>query len=473
MQVVIGLEVHAQLLIATKFLCGCLNRAGQAPNTDVCPVCLGQPGALPVLNAAAFDCGLALGLASGCALNPLNRFARKHYFYPDLPKGYQTPQHEGPLPAGGQLDIDVEGVSKRIRIQRIHLEEDAGKSVHAARASLIDFNRAGVALLEIVSEPDISSPEEAVAYLKELRRLLMYLNICDGNMEDGSLRCDANISLRADAAAPLGVRTEIKNLNSFKHVQRALDYEIERQAAVLASGAQVVQETRLFDEATGATRAMRLKEQSHDYRYFPEPDLLPIAVDAAWIEAVRAALPELPWLRQARFVRELGLSAYAAEVLTQFRPLADYFEQALAELAAPKEISNWVMTEVLRLVKDPQRELDGFKVTPRRLAGLVRLVQAGTLSVTAAKEIFNQMAESGAEPEDLVEKLGLGQLSGIAELKTMAQAVIAAHPKEAATYRGGKAGLLGFFVGKLMQASSGRANPKLAGEILKELLEND
>ncbi|OPZ60867.1 MAG: Aspartyl/glutamyl-tRNA(Asn/Gln) amidotransferase subunit B [Deltaproteobacteria bacterium ADurb.Bin510] len=471
MQVVIGLEVHAQLLTRTKLFCGCLNRAGQAPNTDVCPVCLGLPGALPVANAAAFEYGLALGLALDCAINPLNRFARKNYFYPDLPKGYQITQHEGPLAAGGSLAIAVEGLEKTVRIQRIHVEDDAGKSVHAGEISLIDFNRAGVPLLEIVSEPDLTSPEEAAAYLKELRRLLMYLGICDGNMEDGSLRCDANISLREDASAPLGVRAEIKNLNSFKHVQRALNYEIERQTAVLAAGGQIVQETRLFDEASGETRPMRLKEQSHDYRYFPEPDLLPVALDAAWIERVRAALPELPWQRQARFERELGLSATAAEIITQSRPLADYFEQTLAEGAAAKEIANWVMTEVLRLIKDPQRELASFRVTPARLAELIKLVQTGTVSVTAAKEIFNRIAEAGGEPAALVEELGLSQLSSTDELKVLAAEVIAAHPREAATYRGGKAGLLGFFVGKLMQRSAGRANPKLAGEIIKELLE--
>jgi len=471
MQVVIGLEVHAQLLTRTKLFCGCLNRAGQKPNTDVCPVCLGLPGALPVVNAAAFDCGVALGLALDCAINPLNRFARKNYFYPDLPKGYQITQHEGPLAAGGSLAIMVEGLEKTVRIQRIHVEDDAGKSVHAGEISLIDFNRAGVPLLEIVSEPDLSSPEEAAAYLKELRRLLMYLGICDGNMEDGSMRCDANISLRENASAPLGVRAEIKNLNSFKHVQRALYFEIERQTAVLNAGGKIVQETRLFDEASGETRPMRLKEQSHDYRYFPEPDLLPVAIDEVWKLSVKAGLPELPWNRQARFERDCGLSVVAAEIITQFRPLADYFEQTLAIVAAPKEIANWVMTEVLRLIKDPQRELTDFKVTPKRLAELIKLVQAGTVSVTAAKEIFNRIAEDGGEPAALVEKLGLSQLSSADDLKALAAEVIAANPKEAASYRGGKVGLLGFFVGKLMQLSSGRANPKLAGEILKELLE--
>ncbi len=471
-EAVIGLEVHAQLLTKSKIFCSCANTFGAAPNAATCPVCLGMPGVLPVLNRAVVDAGIRLGLALDCAIETRNVFARKNYFYPDLPKGYQITQYENPLCTGGHLDIKVDGATRRIGIRRIHMEEDAGKNVHdaARQRSLIDFNRAGIPLLEIVTEPDLRNTDEAVACLRELRQILMYLGICDGSMEKGSFRCDANISVRPQGARGLGVRTELKNMNSFRNVQRAMDFEIQRQATLAASGAQVVQETLLWDASSGATRPMRSKEESHDYRYFPDPDLICVMVDAAWIDELRRTMPELPSARRARFTREYGLSAYDADQLTQTSALADYFEECARLLRAPKDIANWIMTEVLRALGEKGCGIDGLNVSPVMLTDLISLERDGTVSHLAAKEVFSEMADTGRPAPDIIRERGMEQVSDEAELKGIIRSIVDAFPKQAAQYRAGKTQLLGFFMGEVMKATSGRANPKRAGDLIREEL---
>ena len=472
-ETVIGLEVHAQLLTRTKIFCGCSTKSGLPPNTNTCQVCTGMPGVLPVLNRKVVDYGIRLGLATGCRIAPRCVFARKNYFYPDLPKGYQITQYEHPLCEGGAIEIEAGQGVKRIGITRIHMEEDAGKTLHDEKKpySYIDYNRAGVPLLEIVSEPDITSTDEAVAYLRELRQILMYLGICDGNMEEGSLRCDANVSVRPAGSERFGTRTELKNMNSFRNVQKALQYEIERHIEIRKSGGEVVQETLLWDPSRGVTVSMRSKEESHDYRYFPEPDLVPVEIDAAWIDGVRSGLPELPFARRKRFIEQYGLPAYDAGVLTQTRALADYYEESVRLLDKPKEISNWIMTEVMRVLKEQGIPVTGLNVSPAMLTGLIALIGRGSISGSMAKEVFAEMAATGDSAESIVEKRGIGQISDTVELETMARKIIDAHPDEADRYRSGKAGLLGFFVGKLMKATRGEANPKLASKIVKELLE--
>ena len=470
---VMGLEVHAQLLTDSKIFCPCSAAFGLDANTNTCPVCMGMPGVLPVLNRKVVDSGIKLGLALNCTIENRNVFARKNYFYPDLPKGYQITQYENPLCSNGHLDIEVNGSKKRIGIRRIHMEEDAGKSIHDEKEPLsyIDFNRACVPLLEIVTEPDISTAQEAVAYLKELRQILMYLKICDGNMEEGSLRCDANISVMKKGAGILGTRTELKNMNSFKNVQRALDYEIERQIRLLESGREVEQETLLWNTSLGKTFSMRSKEESHDYRYFPEPDLIPIIVGDEWVERMKDTLPELPAARRQRFMELYGLPAYDADQLTQTLDLADYFEQCVHLLDSPKEISNWIMTEVMRVLNEKAIDIKDLLVTPSMLIGLVDLLKKGTVSGLMAKEIFTEMADTGKSAADIIKERGLEQVSDEGALKDLIKKIIEANPKESSQYRAGKTQLLGFFVGEVMKASKGKANPKVAGNIVKELLE--
>jgi aspartyl-tRNA(Asn)/glutamyl-tRNA(Gln) amidotransferase subunit B len=472
LEVVIGLEVHAHLLTASKIFCGCATAFGAPPNTQVCEICLGMPGTLPVLNRKALEFAVKMALATDCRLNPESVFARKNYFYPDLPKGYQISQFELPLAEHGFLDIKVDGEPRRIGITRIHMEEDAGKLIHSEQrpVSLVDFNRTGVPLIEIVSEPDMTSPDEAVEYLKGLRNILLYLEICDGNMEEGSFRCDANISLKPAGAKELGVKVELKNMNSFRFVKAALEYEIRRQRALLADGQLIVQETRLWDTAGGQTISMRGKEEAHDYRYFPDPDLVPVKIDADWLEAIRQSLPELPAARLARFVSQYDLPEYDAEVLTSEKALADYFEAAVQEFPRPKQVSNWIMVELMRELKKGEAGISSCRVTPAALAQLLALVDKGTISGKLAKTVFEEMIATGKAPAVIVQEKGLVQISDTGALETAAQEIIAAHAKEVTEYRAGKTKLMGFFVGQLMKKTKGQANPQLANEIFQRLL---
>jgi aspartyl-tRNA(Asn)/glutamyl-tRNA(Gln) amidotransferase subunit B len=475
-EAVIGLEVHAQLLTRTKLFCGCENRFGAPPNTLVCPVCLGLPGALPVLNRRAVTLAVRAALATGCTVYPVSVFERKNYFYPDLPKGYQISQYARPLATGGFVAIDgADGAEKRVRLARIHMEEDAGKLLHegfpwSGERSGVDLNRAGVPLIEIVTEPDLRTPGEAHAYLTALRAVLLYAEVSDGNMEEGSLRCDANVSVRRRGENSLGTRTEIKNLNSFRNVARALEHEVARQAAVLESGREVVQETLLWNAERAETASMRSKEEAHDYRYFPEPDLPPLVVTGEWVEEARRSLPELPAERRRRFASEYGLPPYDAGVLTQERAVADYFEAAARESGNAKAVSNWVMTEVLRKLKDDERGLAACPVGPAALAGLVRLVDAGTISGKIAKDVFERMWATGEEPAAIVEREGLTQLSDESALEAVVAEVVAASPAQAASYRGGKAAALGWFVGQVMKRTGGRANPQRVNALLRKAL---
>ena len=470
---VIGLEVHAQLKTRTKIFCGCATEFGAAPNTHTCPVCLGMPGVLPVLNRAVVDFTLRMALATGCTIVRESRFARKNYFYPDLPKGYQISQYELPIAEHGHVDVAMDGETRRVRIRRIHMEEDAGKLTHdpARPLSLVDFNRTGVPLIEIVSEPDMDSPEAAGAYLRQLRAIVRYLGICDGNLEEGSFRCDANVSIRPKGASELGTRTELKNLNSFRFVEKAIEYEIMRQGEVLREGGRIVQETRLFDPERGRTFSMRGKEEAHDYRYFPDPDLLPVRVDDEWIEQVRRGLPELPEARRRRFVARLGLPEYDAGVLTADRELADYFEECLAGGAEPKLASNWVMGPLLGLLNARGVGIDRSPVTAAALAGLLALVGEGAISAKSAKEVFERMAATGRPAAQIVSELGLKQISDAGAIEKVVSEVLAGNPAEVAAYRGGKTKLMGFFVGAVMKATRGQADPKTVNALLKKMLE--
>ena len=472
---VIGLEVHCQLLTDSKIFCGCRTRFGDPPNTNVCPICLGMPGVLPVLNRRAVEFALRAGLALECDIQPLSVFARKNYFYPDLPKGYQISMFDQPLMLGGHLDIVAEGQRKRVGITRIHMEEDAGKLLHegfpdSASRSYVDFNRSGVPLIEIVSEPDMRSPEEAHAYFSTLRNILVWIGITDGNMEEGSLRCDANVSLRPRGREAFGTRAELKNLNSFKFVQSALRHEIERQSELLESGGKVVQETRLYDPKQDRTVSMRSKEEAHDYRYFPEPDLPPLAVEAPFIEAARQGLPELPAARRARFVREHGLKEADAQTLTGERALADYFEAVAAASGNARAAANWVLTEVLRKVRESRADVLAVPLPPERLAGLIRLVDGGTISGKIAKELFEEIYTTGADPAEMVRVRGLTQVTDEGPIRAAVDAVLKAHADKVAAYRAGKTGLLGFFVGQVMKDLGGTASPSIVNRLLLERL---
>jgi len=475
-EVVIGLEVHAQLLTKTKIFCGCPNDFGAPANTHVCPVCLGLPGVLPVLNRAAAECIVRTGLALGCAIAPVSRFARKNYFYPDLPKGYQISQYELPVCAGGQVTIGAGAAARAIALTRIHLEEDAGKLIHGEnlgdpRQSFVDLNRAGVPLMEIVSEPVLRTPAEARDYLVALRDILVHLGVCDGNMEQGSYRCDANISLRPRGQAALGTKVELKNMNSFRYVQQALEYETARQEALLDEGGAIIQETRLFDPKAGTTHSMRRKEEAHDYRYFPEPDLVPLAIDAAWVARAAAALPELPEARRRRYVEVLGLPEYDAGVLTADPALAAWFDAAVAAFPQPKTVSNWVMGELLRLLRDTGTDVRDCRVPPAELAALLAAVEAGTITRALAKGAFETMFREGRGAAAVIEAKGLAQLGGGDELAAIADRVVAENPDKVAGYRGGKVKLFEFFVGQVMRASGGRANPDETRRLLRQRLD--
>jgi aspartyl-tRNA(Asn)/glutamyl-tRNA(Gln) amidotransferase subunit B len=469
---VIGLEVHAQLLTRTKIFCGCSTEFGAPPNTHTCPVCLGMPGVLPVLNQKVVEYSILMALATHCAIAHNSRFARKNYFYPDLPKGYQISQYELPIAEHGYINVEINGTKKKIGITRIHMEEDAGKLKHDLYrpVSLVDFNRTGVPLIEIVSEPDIRSPEEAGQYLRHLRSILRYLEICDGNMEEGSFRCDANVSIRPVGAEEFGTRAELKNMNSFKNVEKALAYEIERQKSIVEDGGEVVQETRLWDDDKGITVSMRGKEEAHDYRYFPDPDLVPLVIDEEWIASVKDVLPELPEEKKERFITEYDLPSYDAEVLTTGKDLADYFEACVKKFSQPKQVSNWVMGPLLGVLKAQEKEIGESPVSSDRLAGLLKLIDSGTISGKIAKTVFEEMVKTGKSPKEIVEKKGLVQVTDTGAIEEIVKNILSQLPDEVEAYKGGKKKLLGFFVGQVMKETKGKANPQIVNEILRKLL---
>jgi aspartyl-tRNA(Asn)/glutamyl-tRNA(Gln) amidotransferase subunit B len=471
-ETVIGLEVHAQLKTETKIFCNCSTAFGAPPNTHVCPVCLGMPGVLPVLNKKVVEYAVRMAIATDCEVARECQWARKNYFYPDLPKGYQISQFELPLARRGHIDIDTNGHSQRIGITRIHMEEDAGKLNHDPDRpfSRVDFNRTGVPLIEIVSEPDIRSPEAAGAYLKRLRAVLRYLEICDGNMEEGSFRCDANVSIRPKGQKALGTRTEIKNLNSFKHVEKAILYEIERQREIVLDGGQIVQETRLWDPDKNRTDSMRGKEEAHDYRYFPDPDLLPLVISDAWINHIRQSLPELPVDKKARFESRYGLPPYDAELLTSAKELADYFESCVKLFPDAKQVSNWVMGSLLALLNAEGKSIEASPVSPENLAGMLELIQQGMISGKIAKTVFEEMAKTGKTPRAVVEEKGLVQVTDTSAIEKIVSEVMSANAAEVAQYRSGKTKLMGYFVGQVMQKSKGKASPEIVNRILREKL---
>jgi len=467
-EAVIGLEIHAQLLTTSKIFCGCSTAFGAAPNTHVCPVCLGMPGSLPVLNRAAVDDAIRAALALGCTIHETSIFARKNYFYPDLPKGYQISQYELPLATAG--------VFAGVRITRVHLEEDAGKSLHegffdSARKTYVDFNRTGVPLIEIVTEPDLRTAEDAAGFFGRLREVLVWLGVNDGNMEEGSLRCDANVSVRPRGAPAYGTKAEVKNLNSFRFLQKALEHEIERQIDVVSSGSRVLQETRLWDAAAGRTISMRSKEEAHDYRYFPDPDLPAVIVTADRIAAMRASMPELPEARRQRFVAQYALPEYDAHQLTQSRALADYFEAVVAAGAAAKPASNWIMGELARTLKTRGVDIAQSPLGADRLAGLIALVEKGAISGSMAKDVFEKMYETGRTAATIVEADGLAQIDDESQIAALIGQVVAANADAVAQYRGGKASTFGFLVGQVMKAARGKANPRRVNELLKQTLD--
>jgi len=474
---VIGLEVHAQTATDTKIFCGCRLQFGASANSQTCPVCLGLPGVLPVLNHQVVALGIRIGLATHCTIAPYSRFARKNYFYPDLPKGYQISMFELPLAEHGYVEItgksNGEVWEKKIRLTRIHMEEDAGKNLHDGMddASQVDLNRAGVPLLEIVSEPDIASSDEAVAYLKALRALLIYSGVSDADMEKGNFRCDVNVSIRPVGTTTLGTRTEVKNVNSFRYVQKAIEYEILRQTEVLEEGGRVVQETRLWDVKQSRTLPMRSKEEAHDYRYFPEPDLVPLKIDAAWIEKTAVDLPEMPNEKRKRFVERYGIPPYDATILTSSPALADFFEETVAIYSKPKIVSNWVMGDLLRELNQENKEIQDAPIRPNHLADLLKLIDAGTISGKIAKSVFELTVQTGSDPAQIVEEKGLKQVSDEDALGEIIEAVMVAHPKEVAGYRAGKTKLIGFFVGQIMRQTGGKANPGKVNALLKEKLQ--
>ncbi len=469
-EAVIGLEVHAQLLTKSKIFCGCSTEFGATPNSQTCPVCLGLPGVLPVLNKKAVDFAIMLGLATNCTINKNSYFARKNYFYPDLPKGYQISQYELPICSNGYIIIKTKEGEKKIGITRIHMEEDAGKLIHEGTYSLVDLNRTGTPLLEIVSEPDMRTPEEAVAYLKELRQILLYLGICDGNMEEGSFRCDANVSVRRKGETKLGTKTELKNINSFRFIQKALEYEIERQIDIIESGGTIIQETRLFDSSKGITLSMRSKEEAHDYRYFPEPDLMPVFLDEAYIEDIKNKLPELPYEKRQRFMKLYNLPEYDVEILTTDRSLANFYESCVKLYNNPKTISNFVMTEIQKELNERKCTITDTKLKPEHIVEIFKLLDENKLNYNGAKALLPKVIETGKNPSLLMEEMGLIQISDTNELKTIIQEVLKNNKKELKEYLTGKDKLFAFFIGQVMKKTSGKANPKILQELLKELL---
>ncbi|MFP4474759.1 MAG: Asp-tRNA(Asn)/Glu-tRNA(Gln) amidotransferase subunit GatB [Desulfatibacillaceae bacterium] len=471
-EAVIGLETHAQLKTNSKIFCGCSTSFGAEPNHHVCPVCLGMPGVLPVLNKKVVEYSLRMALATNCEIRRESRFARKNYFYPDLPKGYQISQYELPIAEHGWLEVEVNDETRRIGITRIHMEEDAGKLIHDPRrpVSRVDLNRTGVPLIEIVSEPDIRTPEEAGAYLRMMRSILRYLDICDGNMEEGSFRCDANVSVRPKGHPEFGTRAEVKNMNSFRGVERALAYEIRRQVDILEDGGAVVQETRLWDADAGRTTSMRGKEEAHDYRYFPDPDLLPLVVDDDWIDEVRHSLPELPAEKKRRYMKELALAPQDAAVLVSSHELAAYVEKTVEITGKPKIAFNWISSELLALLNTRNITAADSPVPPEKLAALLDLLDKGTISGRIAKTVFDRMVDTGDDPQTIVEREGLVQVSDTGELEQVVDEVLAENPDEIEAYRGGRKKLMGFFVGQVMKKTRGKANPKMVNELLGKKL---
>jgi len=472
-EAVIGLEIHAQLSTETKIFCGCSTEFGSAPNTQTCPVCTGLPGVLPVMNKKAIEYVVRTGLAVDCTISPVSRFARKNYFYPDLPKGYQISQFELPLCDGGHVDITVDGTTKRIRLNRIHLEEDAGKNIHEGMGSesSVDLNRAGVPLMEIVTEPDLRSSQEAVEFMKKLRSIVRCIGVSDGNMEQGSLRCDVNVSVRPVGTEELGVKTEIKNMNSFRFVEKALDYEIKRQKQVLNEGGKITQETRLYDVNAGSTDPMRSKEESHDYRYFPDPDLMPIEIAPAWVEEIKAGIGELPAVRRERFIKEYQLPEHDADMLTAERATADWFEEVVKLGGKPKTVSNWIMTDIFKHLKETNKEINETNLTPEHLASLLDCIESGAVSGTMAKsDVLDEIWKTGVMPEVIIKEKGLVQMSDESELEKIVDIIISNSPGEVERFKGGEAKLMGFFVGQVMKETKGKANPKVVNELLRKKL---
>lgn len=471
-ETVIGLEVHVELHTKTKIFCGCSTEFGAPPNTHTCPICLGHPGVLPVLNRQAVEYAIKAAMAINCEIAEYTKFDRKNYFYPDLPKAYQISQYDQPIGRNGWIDIEVNGVKKRIGITRLHLEEDAGKLTHVdgGFASLVDFNRVGTPLLEIVSEPDIRSPEEARAYLEKLKAIIQYCDVSDVKMEEGSLRCDANISLRPYGQETFGTKAELKNMNSFRGVQRGLEYEVKRQTEILASGGTIVQETRRWDEDQGKTVSMRGKEEAHDYRYFPDPDLVRLHIDDEWKARVRATIPELPDARKARYTEQLGLPAYDAEVITASKKLADLFEDSLRHTKDAKAVSNWIMGDLLGYLNASNLEIDDVRITGEGLGEMIGLIEKGTISGKIAKTVFKEMLVSGKRPGQIVEEQGLVQITDEGAIRAIVEKVVAANPQSVADYKAGKEKAIGFLVGQVMRESKGKANPGLVNQLIVELL---
>lgn len=471
-EAVIGLEVHAQLLTKSKAFCGCSTEFGNPPNTNVCPVCLGHPGVLPVLNKKVVEYTALMGLATNCTINPKSVFARKNYFYPDLPKGYQISQYEHPICEFGWIDVITEANgTKKIGLTRIHMEEDAGKSIHdRGEETLVDVNRCGVPLMEIVSEPDIRTSEEAYLYLSKIKQLVQYLEICDGNMEEGSLRCDANISIRLKGETELGTKTEIKNMNSFRNVERAINYEIERQIDLVENGERIVQETLLWNADLNEAFSMRSKEEAHDYRYFPDPDLLPVSIDEKWMADISANLPELPEDKRNRFIEQYSLPVYDADILTQSIPVADYYEKVVQYTDDYKSASNWIMVDVLKILNEEKINITDFSITPESLAGLIKLINAETISGKIAKEVFPLMISENKTAEQIVKEKNLLQVSDAGLIDNIVSEILSAHPSEVEEFISGKEKVIGFFVGKIMKQTGGKANPQIVNKILREKL---
>ena len=471
-EAVIGVEVHAQLRTDSKMFCGCGTTFGLSANSQTCPVCLGLPGSLPVINRTAIEMAVRAGLALNCTITANNRFARKNYFYPDLPKGYQISQYEDPICQHGWIEVVVGTVTKRVRVRRAHLEEDAGKNVHGAgtAGSRVDLNRAGTPLLEIVTEPDMSSADEVVAYLKGLRDVLMYLDVCDGNMEEGSFRCEPNLSLRPVGQREFGTKVELKNINSFKYVKDAVEYEIKRQTKVLNEGGKIYQETRLWNIDRGETAVMRSKEEAHDYRYFPDPDLVPLQLNEDWIDGFRSSLPELPAVRTHRFITEYGLPEYDAGVITTSKGMADYFESCLKLFKDPKTVSNWVMGELTRELNNSGTDIAVSPVSPDRLVDLLTMVGKGVISLKVAREIFPELYRSGKTPQQIVQEKELTQVSDEGALRKIIDEVLSKNPVQVGQFKEGKQQVLGFLVGQVMKVSGGKANPGKVNELLKKKL---